>query len=344
MKTNMMHTLNAGNASVAPTSGKRLGRTGRNDRTSWRVRLAAVWLVWTALLVFAGLGHAAETVTYYYTDQQGTVLATADAAGNVLSNTDYRPYGTISRGTPVEGPGYAGHVEDTDSGLVYMQARYYDPSVGRFLSVDPVTTKAGTPTEFGRFTYTANDPIGKVDPDGKQDEDGDEIEAETRAALARLNPPIGPNMAAAGFSTPPPPLPLPETFSDHIVAQELGLEPKPTIGEAQPAAERANDLAQTLSARTSTGTTIAVTDTVEGVRVISSSEGYLRKTTQRALEPGEVYGKGVPGVHAEVNGINAARGMGLTPTGTAASRPICASCAGTLQDEGVEALSPLKQR
>ncbi|WP_285405461.1 RHS repeat-associated core domain-containing protein [Luteibacter sp. ME-Dv--P-043b] len=193
MKTNMMHTMDVGNVSAMPTSSKRLARVGaaRNGRTSWRVRLAVAWLVWTALSVFAGLGHAAETVTYYYTDQQGTVLATADAAGNVLSNTDYRPYGAIARGTPAEGPGYVGHVEDTDSGLVYMQARYYDPSVGRFLSVDPVATKAGTPAEFGRFTYTANDPIGKVDPDGKQDEDGDEIEAETRAALARLNPPIG---------------------------------------------------------------------------------------------------------------------------------------------------------
>jgi len=46
--------------------------------------------------------------------------------------------------------------------------------------------------------------------------------------------------------------------------------------------------------------------------------------------------------HAEVTGVNAARDMGLTPTGTAASRPICASCAQFLQDQGVTPLSPLK--
>ncbi|WP_425502759.1 RHS repeat-associated core domain-containing protein [Pinirhizobacter soli] len=35
----------------------------------------------------------------------------------------------------LEGPSYTGHVADTDSGLVYMQARYYEPQLGRFLSL-----------------------------------------------------------------------------------------------------------------------------------------------------------------------------------------------------------------
>jgi RHS repeat-associated protein len=203
------------------------------------MRLLALWLLWMALLVVAGLGHAAERVTYYYTDQQGTVLATADAVGNVLSSADYRPYGAIARGTPAEGPGYAGHVEDTDSGLVYMQARYYDPSVGRFISVDPTAAEAGMPTEFGRFTYTANDPVGRADPNGKQDENGEEIEAETRAAFARLNPPLGPNMAAPGYTPPATLAPgsLPETFPEHQVAQELGLEQRTEVGENLPTAE-----------------------------------------------------------------------------------------------------------
>ncbi|WP_285404945.1 RHS repeat-associated core domain-containing protein [Luteibacter sp. ME-Dv--P-043b] len=241
MKTNMTHTMDVGNASAMPTSSKRLARVGaaRTGRTNWRVRLAAVWLVCTALLVFAGLGHAAETVTYYYTDQQGTVLATADAAGNVLSNTDYRPYGAIARGTPAEAPGYAGHVEDTDSGLVYMQARYYDPSVGRFMSVDPVSTTAGNALRFGRFTYAVNNPVRLVDPNGQQEVDADELDLETRAAMAKLNPPIGPNMAAPSFTPPPTLAPglVPETFPEHQVAQDLGLEQRSEVGENLPTAE-----------------------------------------------------------------------------------------------------------
>ena len=58
------------------------------------------------------------------------------------------------------------------------------------------------------------------------------------------------------------------------------------------------------------------------------------------LRPNEIEGVGAG--HAEVTGINAARGQGLTPTGTAASRPICSSCAKTLADEGIDTLSPLK--
>ncbi len=52
--------------------------------------------------------------------------------------------------------------------------------------------------------------------------------------------------------------------------------------------------------------------------------------------------EGVGVGHAEVTGVNATRDMGLTPTGTAASRPICSSCASTLSEQGIDLLSPLK--
>ncbi len=120
------------------------------------------------LLAFAGLTHAAETPTYYYTDQQGTVLATTDAAGNVLTTTDYRPYGAVARGAPEEGPGYTGHVNDTDTGSVYMQARYYGPAVGRFLSIDPMPPNPGDIYGFNRYGYAGNNPTTQVDPDGRQ--------------------------------------------------------------------------------------------------------------------------------------------------------------------------------
>ncbi|MDF4005049.1 RHS repeat-associated core domain-containing protein [Luteibacter sp. PPL552] len=119
--------------------------------------------------VIAGPGLArAETVTYYYTNQQGTVLAIADASGNILSTADYRPYGVQTLGTAEAGPGYTGHVNDPGSGLVYMQARYYDPVVGRFLSIDPKAASAGSNIAFSRYAYSGNNPVGNVDPDGRQ--------------------------------------------------------------------------------------------------------------------------------------------------------------------------------
>lgn len=120
------------------------------------------------LALLGGQVQAAETVTYVYTDLQGTVLAKADAAGNLVSSPDYRPYGSQVSGTPEAGPGYTGHVTDPDSGLVYMQARYYDPTIGRFLSVDPSGGDPGDLFVSGRYSYASNNPVLNVDPDGKQ--------------------------------------------------------------------------------------------------------------------------------------------------------------------------------
>ena len=72
----------------------------------------------------------AGTVTYVYSDPQGTPLAEADAQGNITATFDYRPYGAQAMGQPPSGPGYTGHVNDPDTGFVYMQARYYDPARG----------------------------------------------------------------------------------------------------------------------------------------------------------------------------------------------------------------------
>jgi len=50
-----------------------------------------------------------------------------------------------------------------------MQARYYDPVIGRFLSIDPVDFigSGGNPAYFNRYAYSGNDPINNIDPDGQ---------------------------------------------------------------------------------------------------------------------------------------------------------------------------------
>ena len=121
-----------------------------------------------SLLLLCGIAHAQQhTVTYIYTDPQGTPLAEADTNGNITASFDYAPYGAQAIGTPQNGPGYTGHVNDPDTGLIYMQARYYDPGIGRFLSVDPMTvdSKGGS---FNRYWYANNNPYRFTDPDGRQ--------------------------------------------------------------------------------------------------------------------------------------------------------------------------------
>ena len=109
----------------------------------------------------------AQTVTYYYTDPQGTPLAEADSQGQVIRTMDYTPGGRLVMATPADGPGYTGHVSDTESDLVYMQARYYDPDVSRFLSVDPLAPDAGNLFRANRFAYANNNPVRYTDPDGR---------------------------------------------------------------------------------------------------------------------------------------------------------------------------------
>ncbi|MDE2156609.1 MAG: hypothetical protein KGJ32_12055 [Xanthomonadaceae bacterium] len=127
-------------------------------------KITSTALLW--LLTCASMAHAG-TVTYVYTDPQGTPLAEADASGHITATFDYAPYGTQALGTPPNGPGYTGHVNDPDTGLVYMQARYYDPAAGRFLSVDPLGPAPGNAFNFNRYNYTNNNPINHIDPNGR---------------------------------------------------------------------------------------------------------------------------------------------------------------------------------
>jgi RHS repeat-associated protein len=135
-----------------------------------------ILLRWFALSLFFVGAHAfaqtGGTVTYVYTDPQGTPLAEADANGNITATFEYTPYGTYApQGTSApgptpNGPSYTGHVNDPETNLVYMQARYYDPVVGRFLTVDPVSFRPGDTFGFNRFAYAENNPIDNTDPTG----------------------------------------------------------------------------------------------------------------------------------------------------------------------------------
>ena len=144
----------------------RMRRASNRFCISRFLSFVAIALLWLAAPIEQV--SAVETVTYYYTSSQGTVLATTDGQGNLTSTAEYRPYGSQSLGLPSSGPGYAGHVNDLSTGLVYMQARYYDPALGRFLSVDPINAEAGSTEAFARYSYASNNPITNVDPDGQQ--------------------------------------------------------------------------------------------------------------------------------------------------------------------------------
>ena len=83
-------------------------------------------------------------VVYNHTDALGSPVARTNSAGQTITTTSYEPYGKTAAGTDPAMVGFTGHVNDVDTGLVYMQQRYYDPIASRFMSEDPVTTDAET--------------------------------------------------------------------------------------------------------------------------------------------------------------------------------------------------------
>ena len=140
---------------------------------STRGRARSVGKVFTSVaalltsLLFSAEATCQERVTYYYTDNVGTVLATTDSTGATLSSTDYRPFGVTALGAPSNSPGFGGHVNDQDTSLIYMQQRYYDPDVGRFISTDKIAPGPGRIASFNRFDYANNNPITFFDDNGE---------------------------------------------------------------------------------------------------------------------------------------------------------------------------------
>ena len=106
-------------------------------------------------------------MTYFHVDHQGTPIARSDAWGVVFERTRRGSFGLPLVGPLKNGPGYTGHMEDPGTGLVYLQQRYYDPAIARFLSVDPVGPLADPTNHFGRYHYGLNNPYRFTDPDGR---------------------------------------------------------------------------------------------------------------------------------------------------------------------------------
>jgi RHS repeat-associated protein len=166
-----------------PTSGSSSGIAstewiGYPSTCVWSASGPEGTATYTETMTTVGGVTSGDTVTYIHTDGLGSPVARSDTNGNEISRTGYEPYGATAAGvTPTIG--FTGHMNDADSGLAYMQQRYYDPVAGRFLSVDPVVTDAETGGGFNRYAYAANNPYKYFDPDGRQTEGIDNHYCET---------------------------------------------------------------------------------------------------------------------------------------------------------------------
>jgi RHS repeat-associated protein len=121
-----------------------------------------------------------SVLNYYLKDGLGTVTDIANSTGAAIQTYSYSAFGKLVSTLDANGHdisanplirtyfSFTGREWDEESGLFYYRARYYDPSIGRFLQSDPDPGKLRNPiTINNRYTYTGNAPTIFRDPSGK---------------------------------------------------------------------------------------------------------------------------------------------------------------------------------
>ena len=153
---------------------------------------------------------------YQHNDSLGSVVAITDSTGAVEQMYDYDVFGELRAATGSSMNRYTFTGEEADaSGLMYLRARYYEPTTGRFTGRDPFPADAKDTQTINRYVYVKNNPTNYVDPAG-------EFFAQLRAKV---------NTAVKSFNQ----LPLPSK-----VALFPTLIPALTIGYAQKAYDMAD--------------------------------------------------------------------------------------------------------
>ena len=121
----------------------------------------------TVLLSMLVCHLASADVTFVHTDILGSPVAETNASGQLVMLSHYRALGDEVE-QKRDDVGYTGHKYDADLALSYMQARYYDPVIGRFYSNDPVGWTPSNPVmSFNRYLYVNNNPYKYTDPNGE---------------------------------------------------------------------------------------------------------------------------------------------------------------------------------
>jgi RHS repeat-associated protein len=106
--------------------------------------------------------------TYELPDGLGSVRQLADAQGYLVQRYDYAPFGEVlaSEGNRINSLRYTGEQWDSDVGLLYLRARWYDPSVGRFTTRDLFPGFPTLPQTQHSYVYVNNNPLRNTDPSG----------------------------------------------------------------------------------------------------------------------------------------------------------------------------------
>jgi RHS repeat-associated protein len=109
------------------------------------------------------INNSTSAVTYLHHDQAGSTRLLTGSTGKTEATFTYGPYGetTGSTGTATTPLGYDGQYTSSDTGLIYLRHRVYDPKTAQFLTVDPLEMYTGAP-----YNYAGDNPLNYGDPRG----------------------------------------------------------------------------------------------------------------------------------------------------------------------------------
>jgi RHS repeat-associated protein len=113
-------------------------------------------------------------LVYYHHDMLGSTVLQTDDSGAVVMRAAYQPFGDVntqwSADSYAETHLYTGKEYD-ETGLYNYGARYYNPAIGRFMSIDPAGGNTGDPQTWNRYVYCENNPYRYLDPNGRWNAD-----------------------------------------------------------------------------------------------------------------------------------------------------------------------------
>jgi RHS repeat-associated protein len=126
----------------------------------------------SAMLYLYGVGHLAQvegaSTEWFLGDALGSVRQVVDDGGEVVLARDYAPFGVVfsESGTANSAFGFASEQQNGNTGLIFLRARYLDPSLGRFLSQDVWEGSIQRPATLHKYIYAEDNPVNRRDPGG----------------------------------------------------------------------------------------------------------------------------------------------------------------------------------
>jgi len=110
---------------------------------------------------------------YYHQDNLNSSSALSGSSGSQQEVNVYYPFGRQQVASPQASfkvsRQFTGQVKDDETGLYYLNSRYYDEYLARFIQADTILPDIGNPQSYNRYSYCHNDPLCYTDPNGHDD-------------------------------------------------------------------------------------------------------------------------------------------------------------------------------